>query len=249
MNSKIIDKIKKLLSLSKSDNEHEAANAAAAAAGLMAQHQISIATLGEDDGDTIDDTLGTFYVDNSASRKVVWKGSIAFGVAASFGCQYYWSGPHPTMVGRKGDVDAVKYIYAYLVREVNRLAEKSWDEYPLKDYESARAYKTSFRTGATLIVRKRLQESRKENLSNEKVNADELKMNAIVKVEANDEAIKEFYKDLSKGFGRFNASNTVSSLSGLNAGKKAGNSINLGNNKGLNGGSNKLGKPTKMLGN
>ena len=247
MNSKIIEKIKKLLNLSKSANEHEAANAAAVAASLMAQHQISVASLGEEE-DAAAISVGTFKIDASGHRKVTWKGRLAFGVASSFGCQYYWSGAHPTMVGRSSDVDAVKYIYMYLVREVNRLAEESWEAYRFNDFESARAYKTSFRTGASMIVQQRLQESRKENLAKEKVDAGLLKMNAIVKVEGDDRAIKEFYKDLSKNFRPFKASNTVGSITGLNAGKNAGKGINLGGNKGIGGGSKGLNSAPKRLG-
>jgi hypothetical protein len=249
MNSKVIDKIKKLLNLSKSTNEHEAANAASMAASLMAQHQISVAALEDEDDDPTASVIGSHTIDSSAHRKVVWKADLAFGVAASFGCKYYWSGARTVMVGRKGDVDSVKYIYKYLVREINRLADKSWAEYRWSDCESARGYKTAFRKGAAVVVRKRLAASRRENLSKEKENADILKSQAIVKVEQGDQAIREYYRDLSRGFGTFNSSNKVSSLEGLQAGRKAGSNIRLGGGgKGLGGGAKGIGAGTKMLG-
>lgn len=250
MNSKIIEKIKKLLSLSKSDNEHEAANAAAAAAGLMAQHQISVATLGEDDDAFVDATLGSYTIDSSCRRKVPWKADLAFGVASSFGCKYHYSGASLCMVGRSSDVDAVKYIYMYLVREINRLAEESWEGYTFAEWDTPKAYKGAFRTGASITVRKRLHDSRKENLEKEKQGADVLKCQAIIRVEKNDEAIEKFYEQYAEdnNFKNFKSQGTIGSIDGLNAGKKAGNNINLGNNKGLNGGSNKLGKPQNLLG-
>jgi hypothetical protein len=248
MNSKIVEKIKKLLSLSKSDNEHEAANAAATAAALMAEHQISIAAL----DDTLEESFGVFPIDcDPAKKKVSWKGRIAFGVAASFGCKWYWDGSVPTMVGRESDVAAVRYTCTYLVREINRLAEQSWKDYPMNEWESARAYKTSFRTGASQRVRLRLQQARKENLAKEKSGADERRMNAIVKVEQNDEAIKKYYDDLAKAmnFKSFRTTNKVGSAIGLQAGREAGNSINLGGaNKGIGSGTKNLKAQTKQLG-
>lgn len=246
MNSRIVEKIKKLLNLSKSSNEHEAANAAARAAALMTEHQISVATLEEPDDP--DDTIGTHIMDNFG-KKVVWKGDLAFGVAASFGCKYYWTGGSPTMVGFKRDVDAVKYIYQYLVREINRLAEESWRDYRFAEFESARAYKTAFRKGASMIVRRRLQDARKESIEKEKQNADILKSQAIVKVERRDEEIQKFYKNISSKFGTFTPSNKIGSLDGLNAGKKAGKNIRLTNNgPGLRSGTKGLSAKPKQLG-
>jgi hypothetical protein len=154
------------------------------------------------------------------------------------------------IVGHGSDVDAIKYTYQYLVREINRLADESWDNYYLKHYEnSARAYKTSFRRGAAMTVRKRLQESRKEKLAKEKEGADAAKCQAIVRVENRDKEIEKWFKELSKNFGTFRSTNKVGSLEGLRAGEEAGNKIRLGRvNKGLRGSSKRIAEGPKMLG-
>ena len=244
MNS-ITDKIKKLLALSKSANEHEAASAAAMAAALMVEHHISEVTF--DDVSTNDD-LGSFCIDRGGHRKVTWKGDLLGGAASAFGCNWYWHGSNLHIVGHSSDVDAIKYTYQYLVREVNRLAEKSWKAFYLQEFETARGYKTSFRRGASMTIRKRLMESRRETLNKEKKDADAARASAIVRVENRDQEVKDFFRDMSKGFKKLKTTNTVKSIYGLKAGEQAGKDISLGGGKGLGGGSAKLAAPQRRLG-
>ena len=230
MNEKIIDKIKKLLALSSSANEHEAANAAAAAAALMAKHQIDMASLEEPDDPN--SFIDLHVVDDAHKRKVVWKGDVAFGAAAAFGCKYLWSGPKPVMVGYESDLAAVKYVYQYLVREINRLADKSWNEFPLQFLEKSREYKEAFRRGAASVVRQRLQESRKDTIREEKKKVD-ANMAAIVKVENRDQQIDDFFAELAKRTGTYTPNNKVKSPAGLQAGMHEGNKININRSSGL----------------
>lgn len=107
----VIERVKKLQRLATSTNVHEAASAAAMAAELMLEYQISEASLSASD-ENRDDSINEHYVNDGASkRRAVWKGSVANAIAKSLGCAMYWSGNHIVIVGRHSDSKAVEYLY------------------------------------------------------------------------------------------------------------------------------------------
>lgn len=125
--SPILDKIRKLLSLAKSDNEHEAAAAAAAAQRLMTEHDISEAELPapSEPAETPSlDMLTTF-----GSVVPAWLGGLAAGLSKLQHCKC-WSSRGPdgawrlSIVGTPSDVATVRYLYAWLHSEIERHAQK-----------------------------------------------------------------------------------------------------------------------------
>lgn len=229
----IVEKIQKLLALSKSQNEHEAAAAAARAAELMTKYQISEAEIPSDEeGSEIISEL-----DVEPGVKKGWKGQVIYGVAYSLGIQsFYTYGTKAfRLVGRDSDLSAAKYMISYLVSEINRLADKAWNKAKMFTAEHGKAWKNSFRVGAAMTVKGRLKEMRDSTIRDARNAGQE---QALIKIDKRSAIIEDHLRqNYNIRSGRPTA---ISSASGLGAGKEAGKNINLGNNKGLNPGAKRL---------
>lgn len=160
--NKIIDRVRKLLAASRSDNEHEAAIAAGHAARLMEQYQLSEASLRVADtsraGEKIVDVT---LAEGQTKKRSAWRTSICYAVAASLGCRMWWRGSqHDVMCfGRESATQAWNYTCQYLFREVDRIADEAWEreEYSAtRAGQTSRAWKNAFRVGAAGVVSERL---------------------------------------------------------------------------------------------
>jgi hypothetical protein len=146
--SAIIDKIRKLLSLSKSSNANEAAAAAAAAQRLMTEHQIAEAELecGEQHERA---TLADDPIDTFGWQTPLWKEQLLGSLVQLNGCmswkQSRWENGtcvrKVQIVGRPSDVATVRYLYAWLTVEIERLAQRDAKG-------RGRSYANSYRVGA-----------------------------------------------------------------------------------------------------
>ena len=229
---KIADRIRKLLALSHSSNQNEAATAAARAAELMAEHRIHAAMLDETEHEPVEArSLDT------AGRVVTWKGALARGIAHSFGCRTYWSRDffdikvrtHIMVVGRDGDVDAVRYTYLYLCNEIDRLAADGWRELPeiYARCDTPRRWKNAFRVGAATAIARRLVEARDQSFARARApsTATDAKLAALVRIERDEAEVDAFMATLRL---RRASARRVSSASGLSAGSTAGRSVDIG---------------------
>lgn len=247
---KIIDKIRKLMKLATSANEHEAALAAAHATELMLKHEIDQAKLAEsDDGAEELGEVDEESIDETGSI-VPWKGNLAGGLAESQGCYFYYSAtPYVRgqkqrrtymIIGQESKRQTIKYMYQYLCAELIRLADEAFrkailkhraeaKEYAASGLEmgpppSARAWKNAFRLGAASMIWKRLNEQREETHKEAEESGQSA---ALVVVAKNAEAVqvwkKENVKKLSKGRG-----GVFSSGSGFAIGREAGKTVGLG---------------------
>lgn len=169
MSNKIIDRIRKLLELSRSNNSpEEAARAAALAQDMMFKYQI-----GEGDIDTTDtkrapEEIITDGIRPGDRQRVIWKSSLAHAVALGCGCEMYssreWVGDGQRyettfkIFGTKTAVQTVQYLYGYLVLEITRLAEEG---YRAHGQGHGRTWKNSFKLGAVNEIRRRLSEQRR----------------------------------------------------------------------------------------
>jgi hypothetical protein len=151
---KAIDKVRKLLELAKSDNVNEAGNAAAMAQELMSKHAISEAMLDvspDSDEEIEHDVLHQGYGQNLPT----WKGQLGVVLSEVNQCKCFRSGPALNIIGRPSDANTVRYLFAYIVRQIDKLAiaeanirgnvEKTW--------------MNNFRLGAVIEVNRRLQEA------------------------------------------------------------------------------------------
>lgn len=160
---KVIDRIRKLLSLAQSANENEAEAAALKAQALLAEHNLREADLHESsdefviDGDLISD-----------SRP--WRRKLAANVARLYFCDsYYGFVKKFTMdrkcgyirydrhhfIGAEHNVIVAKAIFMYLCESIDRLALQAAKGRPTKGRAS---FVTSFRHGCAMRLTTRLSD-------------------------------------------------------------------------------------------
>lgn len=117
----VIDKIRKLLALSNSSNEHEAALAASHAQRLLSEHNLAM-----EDIETGSTTLKADKVETPVSKTLSkWVRYLSAGVCSAFDCQAVH---HPalgrmTFIGVGADVQVATYTFTYLERTVRKLCK------------------------------------------------------------------------------------------------------------------------------
>ena len=109
---KIVDRIRKLLELSRSNNEHEAAQAASRAASLMAEHAITTAMLEviSDDDNGVAGSVeskriiigAVLEADAHLKRRIAWRSQIAIAVSRSFDLEIFFCDKVIHAIGREG---------------------------------------------------------------------------------------------------------------------------------------------------
>jgi Protein of unknown function (DUF2786) len=115
----IIEKIKKLLALANSSNEHEAALAASHAQRMLSEHNLAMADIeAAHKPDKAD------KVETAVSKTLPkWMRHLSAGVSAAFDCQAIH---HPatgkmTFIGVGADVQVAAYTFTYLDRTLRKL--------------------------------------------------------------------------------------------------------------------------------
>jgi hypothetical protein len=242
--SKIIDRIQKLLALAQSDNVNEASAAAAAAQKLMTTHDIEQAALDVDTGADVDVVVGSEVLHALGSKVCSWKGILAHALAEANGAKTYWHKAYegPTLVaslkiiGTKDQSNTVRYLFAYLVNEVERLAREA----PGKRTGSTRSWYASFRLGAASEIADRVQKAARQAVQEVKQEAAAsngaslVRVNdALARIDARTAAIRAHAKTLHLRSGR---SSRVSDHNGYVAGKAAGATVRLGGGPSLGAG-------------
>lgn len=115
----IIEKIRKLLALANSSNEHEAALAAAHAQRLLSEHNLAMADIEAKQRPQSADKIET----SVAKTLPKWVRNLSAGVCSAFDCQAIH---HPTLgkmtfIGVGADVQIAAYTFDYLDRAVRKL--------------------------------------------------------------------------------------------------------------------------------
>ena len=160
MEDKLLTRIKRLLALASSNNEHEAASAAAEAQRLMLEHGIETAQLSTADAPKAADRQS---VDTGSMN--VWVGVLAHHVAKATFCTVYRetgagagkSTNRISICGFPGDIAACSLLLEWLAKEINRFCDAEWASVKTG---SANAWKKSFRLGACATIGQRLSEGR-----------------------------------------------------------------------------------------
>ena len=116
----MIDKIKRLLALSHSGNEHEAARALESAMRLAAKNGLNI-----------QDIKGTEFAGDIGFGDAIyprgcyrcWELVLFGGIAKVFGCRLVRAYRSLLFVGTKADTELAEYVGVYLARELRLLAK------------------------------------------------------------------------------------------------------------------------------
>lgn len=238
----IIDKIRKLLALSTSSNEHEAASAAAKAAQLMAEYQLEDAQLRVEDKEGHEAEPIVQEQIDTAGRIIHWRGSIASALAKSLGCHSWYSGSNIKLFGRPSAIRTVSYMFQYLTSEVERLACEAWNNNePNITYDSARRWKNAFRIGAATTISNRLREQRKQQETARDIAkaAGGEGSQALVLLKREDAEVETAYKVLSARFRKVNGP-AITSRGGYAAGQAAGANVSLSTGARLGAAPNKI---------
>lgn len=245
--TKIVDRVRKLLELSKrNDSPTEAAQAAAMAQELMFKFQI-----GETDLETKETREPEAVVEETAHtekgrKRCVWKSSLAHAIAQGFGCEMFTMRDTDQVrfqiFGTKSAVQTVGYMYGYLALEVTRLAEVAYREARGEIRESPKTWKNNYRLGCVAEIRERLAKQREEQAKVvEDLVREQPKGAGLVLYKSDEARVKDGYKKLKQQYGLRTRTNTYRySPSAYERGRAAGRSLSLGGGRGLPGSPNRL---------
>ena len=159
-NTAVIEKIKKLLALANSSNEHEAALAAGHAQRLLAEHNLAMADIDAahkpDKADKIETTV--------PKTLPKWLRYLSAGVSTAFDCQtvHYPSTGKMVFIGVGADVEIASYTFSYLNRVVRNLCS-SYMRHHVSDRIIGRnreLMKQSYLLGAASTITGRLREQK-----------------------------------------------------------------------------------------
>jgi hypothetical protein len=244
--TKIIERIQKLLALATSSNVHEAAAAAARAQALMAQYDIEQAALEVESGDD-DVVVSTEVLWELGARVDGWKGILASALGTANQAKVYTSRTWGStgklvntfqIIGSKDQANTIRYMYAYLTNEVERLAKDAPG--------SGRSYLASFRLGAAAEIATRLRDAAIQARKEVKVEAAKESLQAgngasLVRLQGALDRIDARSRAIAAHAGRLNLRKTsgrrASDADGYHAGKVAGSTVRLGGGPSLGKGS------------
>lgn len=161
----VVDRVKKLLSLSqRAGSPEEAALAATRAQELIAEHRLAEADLALSGGEALPEEAVVENViegDHSRRRAQQWRIKLASALAGAFKCRvfYYQGSDRIAVIGRESDVQTIQYLQGYIALEIQRLTEEAWREIKAdtdRELPQPARWRNSFRLGVVSTVRERL---------------------------------------------------------------------------------------------
>lgn len=156
--TKIIEKVRKLLALSESPNEHEAALAAARARDLLDKYDMALSEI-----DIAQDEILQHQVQTGTRRPYAWMGSLAVMVGYAFSCRVFRSGGVMVFCGTETDTQVADYIYIYLIRTVRGMYDghkrklQATGEWAVWQTRGPRIYLNSYATGLVRTIEDKLK--------------------------------------------------------------------------------------------
>lgn len=232
--SEALEKAAKLLRLATSNNPHEAALAATRAQEIMDRFKLSADAVNGVGGEiATDEPIANFGFDplERASKVDRWKSSLAVCIARQNQCKVFLQGGI-CLIGRASDVQTVRYLFAWMVREIERLAARDCKG-------TSRTYWNNYRLGAVETVSRRLRESAVQTVETVKLEAREaggesalmvVERSAALMVQRAEQVEQWAKTNMRLRAGSSSRSNFHSGA--RNAGRKAGNEVRIGGARG-----------------
>lgn len=157
--AKVMDRIKKLLALASSANEHEAARAAERAQALLVRYNIDLADV-QAHGKPVVDVDGEIV-----TTSYPWRRPLGTALARLYFTRYFYSTfkrpglksafDRHSFIGEAHNVVVAKMMFEYLETTVERLAHEGARPLPQPQRSP---YRTSFRNACALRLCKRLED-------------------------------------------------------------------------------------------
>jgi len=238
----VLDKVRKLLRLAGNNpNPEEAASAAATAQRLIDAHNLSATVLELESGPRrpeADEPVQDFGTGDARLGESRDRGheALASVLARANGCRLYygWSGIRGrrrlALVGRASDAEAVRYLYAWVAGEMDRLTE-------VQGHGMGRVWRTNFRLGIVDTISRKLRESREAMAAEAKQAAEHnphalmVVSQALATLQARGDTVQKWMDThLKLRAGR--ATSRQYDGSAREAGRKAGESISLTGGRG-----------------
>ena len=165
-----IEKIKKLLNLSKAENASEAGTAGAFAQKLMEKFNIDELILNQSAEAPTDAPLTEKVVhEYDGPRIVAWGLNLASSLGRVNGCKIWycngWADARPGRIkgaGREVDLDTISYMMQYLCAEVERLCAKALRDYKSAGGSAGKTWTNSFKLGCVSTISSRLTEAQRQ---------------------------------------------------------------------------------------
>jgi hypothetical protein len=181
-NDRMIDKIRKLLALSQSPNENEAARASEKVQELLAEYNLSMSDVAEKDADGVDESI---VVEKGAvTASYPWRRPLAQAVASMYFCKYFYTTSRYTetikngvsklsrqasdthhFVGALHNIAVAKMMFAYLNETIDRLAREGALTVPPSQRSP---YRTTFRGMCAhrvgVRIMKRIEDSKRDGI-------------------------------------------------------------------------------------
>lgn len=206
---KILEKVRRLLALSKSSNEFEAAAAAAKAQELLWKHKLEIHDVPTDDGKVVGEEFERFAM--AAGNSAPWRGQLINSIAMNNDCRVVTSvvPGYYSVIGQKSSFEVVEYLFDYLSTTIERLAKEHRQE--------TTAWKNGFKLGAVSAVWNTLAKQRKQDAASSVGMA-----LVVVNDKALEDKMQELFPRLRKG-----KLSKISNYSGFNSGYREGEKIGI----------------------
>jgi hypothetical protein len=222
MDSRIIDKIRKLLLLAGNNpSQEEAAAAFARAQELATRHRIELAEISTDEPNPEDEMVHESIATGTKSHPG-WRKILLAGVYHPLGvCVILSNNGSYIVAGKRGDSDTAKYLYAAIGNEIERLAS-------VNARGKGRSFANAYRVAAAAEVAKRLREQHAQTI--QQARAAGATATALARVEHAKEDAEAWYRAETGARLRTACSARTSSSAGRAAGARDGRSINIGGN-------------------
>ncbi len=224
MDEKILERIRKLLALGTSTNINESAQAVAMANRLMEQHEITQAMLSVNTEP--EEPIRAWEDPLDAEPYASWRGRLAVILAKANRCEVIKLRAGIQIIGRASDSNAARYLFAYCVRETNRLAAYFKG--------NGKTWLNNYRLGVVDTIDRKLTEESAALRQEMRANAvDPAAMErGIVKVDERAVAVQKYMKVKYPKLRQVHSSHVVHQ-NARDVGRRDGEKISMGGGKGL----------------
>ena len=160
MDDRVVERIRKLLALAQSSNPHEAALAAERATEIAQRHNLDLARIGPVEEERfvqreldVGGASAWRWLLMSAIARANFCRALRRRIAGRFQSEMF-------LVGERHNLAVCEFLFAFLAREVDRLADRGWRRARAVygEWVEARAWKNDFRRGAVATISTRLAE-------------------------------------------------------------------------------------------